>query len=49
VWVSAGVAIAFLAGAAYLAWQVKRDAKARPFAESIAELERDVAALKTRE
>ena len=49
VWVSAGAAIVFLAGAAYLAWQVKRDVKARPLAASIAELERDLAALRTRE
>ena len=35
--------------AVFIAWQVRRDAKARPFAASIAELERDVAALKAGE
>jgi len=49
VWLSAGVAVTFLAGAAYLAWQVKRDTKARPLAASLAELERDLSALKARE
>ena len=48
-WVAAGLALVLLAAATYLAWQVKRDAKARPFAASIAELERDVAALKAGE
>ena len=49
VWASAGVALLFLAAAVLIAWQVRRDAKARPFAASIAELERDVAALKAGE
>jgi uncharacterized membrane protein YqjE len=48
-WVAAGIALVLLAVAAYLAWQVKRDAKARPLASSIAELERDLAALRARE
>jgi uncharacterized membrane protein YqjE len=49
VWVSAGLALAFLAAAALLAWQVRRDAKALPFTASLAELERDLEALKPRE
>lgn len=49
VWVSAGLAAAFLAAAAFIAWQVRREAKARPFAASLAELERDAEALKPRE
>lgn len=49
VWVSAGLALVFLAAAIYLAWQVRRDTQARPLAASIAELERDLAALKSRE
>jgi uncharacterized membrane protein YqjE len=49
VWVAAGLAALFLAAALFIAWQVLRDAKERPFAASIAELERDLAALKTRE
>ena len=48
-WVAAGLALVLLAAAIYLAWQVKRDTKARPLAASIAELERDLAALKARE
>lgn len=48
-WVSAGLALVFLAAAVFIAWQVRRDARARPFAASIAELERDLAALKPRE
>jgi uncharacterized membrane protein YqjE len=47
--VSAGLAAAFLAVAVFIAWQVRRDAKARPFAASLAELGRDVEALKPRE
>jgi uncharacterized membrane protein YqjE len=47
VWVSAGLALAFLAAAAVIAWHVRRGAKARPFAASLAELERDAQALKT--
>jgi uncharacterized membrane protein YqjE len=46
VWVSAGAALLFFGAAIFIAWQVRREAKARPFAASIAELERDVAALK---
>jgi uncharacterized membrane protein YqjE len=49
VWVSSGLALLFLAAAVLIAWQVRREAKERPFAASIAELERDVAALKSRE
>ncbi len=46
---TAGLALAFLAAAALIAWKVGREAKARPFAASLAELERDAQALKTRE
>ena len=46
VWVAGGAAFVFFAAALFLAWQVRREAKARPFAASIAELERDAAALK---
>ena len=49
VWVAAGLALLFLAAALFIAWQVRRDTKERPFAASIAELERDLAALKSRE
>jgi uncharacterized membrane protein YqjE len=49
VWVSGALALAFLAAAAFIAWQVRREAKARPFAASLTELERDVAALQPRE
>ena len=48
-WVTAGLALLFLAAALFIAWQVRRDTKERPFAASIAELERDLAALKPRE
>jgi uncharacterized membrane protein YqjE len=44
--VTAALAVAFLAAGALLAWKVGRAAKARPFAASIAELQRDDAALK---
>ena len=47
--VSAGLALAFLAAAAFIAWQVRREAKARPFAASLAELERDAEALEPHE
>jgi uncharacterized membrane protein YqjE len=47
--VSAGLALAFLAAAAFIGWQVRREAKARPFAASLAELERDAEALEPRE
>ena len=43
--VAGGLALAFLAAAAFLAWKVSREAKARPFAASVAELRRDVEAL----
>lgn len=49
VWVSGALALAFLAAAAFIAWQVRREAKTRPFTASLAELERDVAALQPRE
>ena len=49
VWVAAGLALLFLAAALFFAWQVRRDPQQRPFAASIAELERDLAALKARE
>ena len=48
-WTAAGLAVLFLAAALFIAWQVRRDAQQRPFAASIAELERDLAALKSRE
>ena len=44
--VAAGLALAFLAAAALIAWKVNREAKLRPFAASVAELRRDVEALK---
>lgn len=47
--VTAGLALAFLLAGAFLAWQVRREAKAHPFAASLAELQRDAEALKTRE
>lgn len=47
--VTAGLALAFLAAAAFIAWRVRREAKAQPFAASLAELERDAQALKPRE
>ncbi len=47
--VTAGLALAFLAAAALIAWKVAREAKARPFVASLAELERDVQGLKERE
>lgn len=49
VWVAAGIAAAFLAGAVFLARQAQRDAKALPFAASLAELQRDLEALNSRE
>lgn len=49
VWVATGLALLFLALALFIAWQVRRDAQQRPFAASIAELERDLAALRPRE
>jgi uncharacterized membrane protein YqjE len=47
--VSAGLALAFLAAAGGFAWRLRREATARPFAASVAELERDAAALPPRE
>lgn len=47
--VSAGLAVTFLVAAAFIAWQVRREAKARPFAASLAELERDAKAFEPRE
>jgi len=47
--VSAGLALAFLAAAAFIAWKVRREVKARPFAASLAELKRDAEALEPRE
>jgi uncharacterized membrane protein YqjE len=49
VWVAAGIALLLLTAALFIAWQVRRDTQQRPFAASIAELERDLAALKPRE
>jgi uncharacterized membrane protein YqjE len=49
VWVAAGLALLFLAAALFFAWQVRRDTQQRPFAASIAELERDLSALRPRE
>jgi len=46
---TAGLAIAFLVAAALIAWKVGREAKARPFAASVAELVRDTEALQPRE
>jgi uncharacterized membrane protein YqjE len=47
--VAAGLALAFLAVAGVFAWRLRREAAARPFAASLAELERDAAALQPRE
>lgn len=47
--VAAGLALAFLAGAGVLAWRLRREVAARSFAASLAELERDAAALQPRE
>jgi uncharacterized membrane protein YqjE len=49
VWATAGIAVAFLAGALFLGRQVQREAKAMPFAASLAELQRDLEALNSRE
>ena len=43
------VALVFLVAAGALAWRLRRDMAARPFASSLAELGRDVAALQPRE
>lgn len=47
--VSAGIALAFLAAAAFIGWKVRRAAKVRPFVASLTELERDEKALEPRE
>lgn len=47
--VAAGIALALLAAAAVIGWQVRRAAKTRPFAASLAELEHDSKALEPRE
>lgn len=47
--VSAGLAAVFLVAALFIAWQVRREAKARPFAASLTELARDAKPLEPRE
>jgi uncharacterized membrane protein YqjE len=47
--VSGGVALAFLAAAAFIGWRVRRGARVLPFAASLTELDRDVKALEPRE
>jgi len=47
--VAAGLALAFLAAAAIIGWQVRRGARVRPFGASLTELERDAKALEPRE
>ena len=47
--VSAGIALALLAAAAFIGWKVRREAKVRAFTASITELERDGKALEPRE
>jgi uncharacterized membrane protein YqjE len=47
--VSAGLALALLAAAAFIGWRVWREAKVLPFAASLAELERDAKAVEPRE
>lgn len=49
VWVCAGLALAFLAGATYLAMRLRREVRARPFVASLAALAGDLQALKARE
>ena len=46
---AAVVAVVFLIAAGAFAWRLRRDMAARPFASSLAELGRDVAALQPRE
>jgi len=46
---SMGLALVFLAAAAFIGWQVRRAAKVRAFAASLAELRRDTEALERRE
>jgi uncharacterized membrane protein YqjE len=47
--VSAGLALAFLAAAAFIGWRVWRESKVLPFAASLAELGRDAEAVEPRE
>lgn len=47
--VSAGLALAFLLAGALIAWRVRRESRVRPFAASLAELQRDGEALEPRE
>ena len=47
--VAAGLALTFLAAAAIIGWQVRREAKVRAFAASLGELKRDAEALEPRE
>jgi uncharacterized membrane protein YqjE len=46
---AAGLALAFLAAAAFIGWRVRREAKMRPFAASLTELARDEKALEPHE
>lgn len=46
---AAGLALAFFLAAGLIAWRVRREASVRPFAASLAELERDEKALEPRE
>lgn len=46
---AAGLALVFLLAAGLIAWRVRREARVRPFAASLAELERDGKALEPRE
>jgi len=47
--VTAGLAGVFLLAAAIIGWRVKRGARLRPFADSLAELAEDVKSLEPRE
>jgi uncharacterized membrane protein YqjE len=47
--VAGGLALAFLAAAAIVGWRVRRAARLRPFAASLAELRQDEDALEPRE
>jgi len=47
--VTAGLALTFLAAAAIIGWQVRREAKVRAFAASLGELKHDAEALVPRE
>jgi uncharacterized membrane protein YqjE len=47
--VTAGLAGAFLLAAAIIGWRVKRAARLKPFADSLAELAEDVKSLEPRE